>query len=261
MSPRLQRSLQSLVLAALGLFLLQKLWSGTLFWYINQRFALLVLLAAMAFLALARVVLPAPRAPAAATGKAGAPGPAHDHTPHPADDDAHGGAARVWGLLLVALPVIVGVLVPARPLGSRAVANKGINITAPLTAGATAPVQRALAPTDRTVLDWVRAFNAAGDPQTFAGEPADVVGWVYHDARLPADQFLVSRFAVTCCAADAVAVGVLVRWPGAARLDNDAWVRVTGPVEVDLFAGRATPLVTAAGVEGVAAPAQPYLYP
>ena len=268
LSLRTQRSLQALVLAGLGLFLLHKLWSGTLYWYINQRFVWLIVLAAAGLLALAALVLPRPR-------RAGelehSPAPEHDHHPphapepeHRHDhghDHAEGSAAPVWGLLLVAVPLALGVLIPAKPLGTAAIANKGINTTAPLTAGGGAPVQLELASTDRTVLDWVRAFNYASDPADYAGQAADVIGFVYHGAGLPEGQFLVSRFAVTCCAADATAVGLIVAWPEAAGLADNGWVRVRGSMAVGTLGGRPTPLIQAEQVAGVAEPDQPYLYP
>lgn len=263
MSLRTQRSLQALILGGLGLFLLHKIWSGTLYWYINQRFMILILLAAIGFLGLARTVLPSRRPAGQASGHdhehPPGPGPtqanAHDH------NQAQGGAGAVWGLLLVAIPLVLGLLVPARPLGSSAIANKGLNTSAPLTAGSAAPVQLEMASTDRNVLDWVRAFAYADDPLEYAGEAADVVGFVYHHSSLAADQFLVSRFAVTCCSADATAIGMLVTWPGAAGLESNRWVRVRGPVAVGTFAGRPIPLVMAEALEGVEAPSQPYLYP
>ena len=256
LSRRTQRSLQALVLAGLGLFLLQKIWTGTLYWYINQRFLLLILAAAVGLLALARLVLPGPRAKAT-----DAEAHEHDHHAHDGHDHDEGKGAPLWGILILAVPLALGLLVPARPLGSAAIANKGINTTAPLTAGSSAPVQLELASTDRNVLDWVRAFNYATDPATYAGEAADVTGFVYHAQGLPEGQFLVSRFAVTCCAADATAVGLLVQWPQAAALDNNSWVRVRGAMAVGSYAGRATPLINADSLEGVAEPAQPYLYP
>jgi putative membrane protein len=260
LSLRTQRSLQALVLAGLGLFLLQQIWTGTLYWYINQRFMLLILLAAIGLLALARVVLPSPRAKAEAADP-------HEHDHEHSEGEAHGHdhdenkAAPVWGLLFLALPLVLGLLVPARPLGTAAIANKGINTTAPLTAGSSAPVQLDLASTDRNVLDWVRAFNYASDPATYTGQPADVIGFVYHAAGLPDGQFLVSRFAVTCCSADAMAIGLLVDWPDSATLENNSWIRVQGPMAVGSFSGRPTPLIEADSLEGVAAPDQPYLYP
>jgi len=255
LSIRTYRALQAALLAGLGLFMLHKLWTGTLYWYINQRFWLLILLAAVGFLVLARVVLP---------GRRESEPP--DHQPdgeheHDAEHDHDHGTPRAWGLLFLAVPLLLAVVIPARPLGSSAISNRGINTGAPLTVGGGTPTQLDLAPTDRNVLDWVRAFNYSTDPQTYAGQPADVVGFVYHDGQLAADVFLVSRFAVTCCSADATAIGLLVRWPAAASLESNAWVRVRGPVEVGSLRGNPTPLVAAESLDGVETPAQPYLYP
>jgi putative membrane protein len=258
LSFRTQRALQALILAGLGLFMLHKIWTGTLYWYINQRFLLLILGAAIGLLVLARIVLPGRAAPELDHADADhhhEHGDEHDH------DHAHGGSGATWGLIFLAVPLALGLLIPARPLGSSAIANRGINTTAPLAAGGAAPAQLDLASTDRNVLDWVRAFNYAQDPHTFAGQAADVIGFVYHDAGLEPDTFLVSRFAVTCCSADAAAIGLLVRWPGAAALENNTWVRVRGPMQVGAYASRPTPLIAAESLEGVDPPAQPYLYP
>jgi uncharacterized membrane protein YcgQ (UPF0703/DUF1980 family) len=54
---------------------------------------------------------------------------------------------------------------------------------------------------------------------------------------------------------------MLVSWPDAEALEMNTWVRVRGPVGVGTFAGRPIPLVAAVALEGVEAPAQPYLYP
>ena len=259
MLPRTQRALQALILAGLGLFLLHKLWSGTLYWYINERFFALVLAAAIGFLILARTVLPPWRAAPAAVHPGQAP---HlhggDQRPH---DHAHDHAAPAWRLWVVALPLLLGLLIPARPLGSSALANKGLNAGAPLAAASGAGAEVSLAPADRSVLDGVRAFNYAADPAVYTGQPADVIGFVYHDSALGAGEFMVSRFTVTCCAADATGIGLRVQWPEAALLEGNAWVRVRGPVQPGIYAGRPIPVIAAESVEGVTPPQQPYLYP
>lgn len=254
MPTRTQRALQALILAGLGVFLLHKLWSGTLYWYINDRFFGLVLGAALGFLLLARTLLPAW---SAAPAHVHANGEAHDH---PEDHD-HSHAAPAWRLWIVALPLILGLFVPARPLGSSALVNKGLNTNAPIAAADGAANQVTLLPEARTVLDWVRAFNYADDPGVYTGERADVIGFVYHDSSLGDGEFMVSRFTVTCCAADATGIGLRVQWPNAAALEGNAWVRVRGPVQPSVYAGRPIPLVVAESVEGVEPPAQPYLYP
>jgi putative membrane protein len=259
MSLRIQRWLQAAVLAALALFIFQKFWSGTLFWYINDRFTLLTLGAALGLLLLAVMTL-RPRPAQLPDSPDAAPPAAHDH------DHAHG-ATRVsfLSLFIVALPAIVALLIPARPLGASAVANKGINAVAPLTAGGSAnniqPAKLGVASTDRTIIDWVRAFNYESNPAVFDGQLADVVGFVYHDSRLSAGQFLVARFTITCCVADAAAIGMVVTWPAAASLAGNSWVRVHGPVGTASLDGKALPLITATQVENVPEPTQPYLYP
>lgn len=264
---RTQHALQALILAGLGIFLLEKFWSGSLFWYINQRFAILTVLAAMGLLALAQSV---------SRRRAARPpnhehdlehGHAQDHEPaagesgHLHEGHSHGSLSP-WALLAVALPVLLGVLIPARPLGSSAMSNKGLNAAAPL-AGANGgqPQRLDLAPTDRTVLDWVRAFNYEADPSVFTGQPADVIGFVFHDGRLGENQFFTGRFAVSCCVADAAGIAVVTEWPNSASLPDNTWVRVRGTVQVAQLDGRALPLVIADSVETVPEPEQPYLYP
>ncbi|MGH2621791.1 MAG: TIGR03943 family putative permease subunit [Anaerolineales bacterium] len=238
---RLQRSFQTLVLALLGLFLLNKLWNGTVLWYINARFLPLTVIGAFGLLWLAQVRL----VNLQSTGEAG---------------HAHGGSSpSTWGLLALALPILLGLLIPPAPLGASAVANKGFAVVAPARAGGS-PVQLEMLPTDRTVLDWVRAFNYAADPAGYLGEPADVIGFVYHDPRLTGGEFLLARFTLTCCVADAAAIGMIVRWPAAAELATNGWVRVRGPVQLGDLEGRRIPLIEAQSVEAVPPPDQPYIY-
>jgi uncharacterized repeat protein (TIGR03943 family) len=254
MSRRTQRSLQALVLAGWGLFLLHQSGSGALDGYVDGRLAALALPAAIGFLALARIVLPERSVSEAAVPIA--PGalasPAHNQ------GEARGGAEG-WWLVVVVAPLIVGLALPARPLGSSAIASRGINMSALLSGGNTAPAPLAVPSTERTILDWVRAVRDAGDTPQFAGEAADVVGFVHHDTGLADGQFLLSRFVVTCCWADATAVGMLVSWHGSEALEADTWVQVRGPVAVGTHAGRPIPLVAAETLEGVEAPAHPYL--
>ncbi len=250
-----RRSFQAVILAALGLFLLSKIWSGTFFWYLNQRFLLLTLIAATGFLAMPLVVLLNRKKDAGEV-----PPPEQDHAPR--QDHAHDHAHQpVRGLIVVALPLILGVIIPARPLSASAVANKELNTTAALAAsGNVTAAELNITSTERTVLDWVRAFNYESKPAIFEGQMADVVGFVYHDARLPAGQFLAGRFAITHCVAEAVAIGVIVDWPKAALADN-LWVRVKGPIRVATLNGKPIPMIVAESVEQIAEPARPYLYP
>ncbi|MCA9965927.1 MAG: TIGR03943 family protein, partial [Anaerolineales bacterium] len=113
---------------------------------------------------------------------------------------------------------------------------------------------------ERNILDWLGEFQRSGDPAALAGQRADVIGFVYRDARFGADEFMVARFTVSCCVADAAPVGLVVRWPDGADLPTDQWVEVQGRFEVGVFNGRSMPILVAETITKTKQPPQPYLH-
>ncbi|MCS7039577.1 MAG: TIGR03943 family protein [Anaerolineae bacterium] len=240
------RSVKALFFLALAFFFARHFLSGTLFYYIGRRFAWLVPLAAVGCLLMALGVLfhrPEP----------------HDH----GEDDGHRhGYTLTWmGLALVVVPLLLGWLIPPRPLDSAALSTREIGLTAPDRV-ATGPIRPlSLGPREKNILDWLAAFAQNPDPQAFVGQEAHVVGFVYRDERFETEtSFMVTRFAITCCVADATAVGLLVRWPQAGELATDTWVEVRGRFALGVFQGQSLPVLVAESVTPVEPPAQPYLY-
>jgi uncharacterized repeat protein (TIGR03943 family) len=83
---------------------------------------------------------------------------------------------------------------------------------------------------------------------------------------LPAEVRRVARFRMTCCAADAVPIAVLIRWDKAASLRSDAWVEVRGEVRRETVAGREVTVIDVDpaardgdGVREIEPPENPYL--
>jgi putative membrane protein len=72
---------------------------------------------------------------------------------------------------------------------------------------------------------------------------------------------MVARFAISCCVADASAIGLPVVWDSAADLPQGEWIRVKGTFDVGAFNGDTVPVLQASSVEQVAQPEHPYLYP
>jgi putative membrane protein len=90
----------------------------------------------------------------------------------------------------------------------------------------------------------------------------DVTGFIYHDIRLKEGEFMVGRFALTCCVADALAVGLVVTtWPGASQLPDNGWVRVQGTIIPYALDNQVIPGIKAQNVESIPEPQQPYLFP
>ncbi len=239
---RAYRTFQALIFGGWGVFLLAKIGDGRILLYINQRFMLLILAAALGFLLLGQVALAA----------------------RPRMRDVSGDeltkVPSAWSLWILALPLLVGLLVPQRPLGSSAAALRGFSAGGLTAAGSGSGSPLSIPSAQRDVLDWLRAFQA-DSPRNLEGQQADLVGFVYRDPRLAPDHFIAARFSVTCCLADASALGVEVFWPGASGLVDSAWVRVKGRMTVRTQSGSQTPLLLADSVQVVPAPEQPYLFP
>ncbi|GIV83826.1 MAG: permease [Candidatus Roseilinea sp.] len=261
MNPRVEYLLRAIVLAASGLMFYAKISDGTLAFYINQRFAWLSLVAIIIYLALAMTMV----------YKAGL----HRRFDRPLGEltefdviplqahnrrrlNTHRASWLALGLLV--LPALLGFFTPARPLGASAIQSRGMGLTAPDRVGIVTQAQRA-ATGPKNILDWLREFSRTADLSAFEGKEADVIGFVYKDPRAKQDEFWVSRFAVSCCVADATALGLLVRTPKAEMLQVDSWVRVIGKFTMGEFAGERIPVIVAERVEPTQQPAQPYLYP
>jgi uncharacterized repeat protein (TIGR03943 family) len=231
MFTRLQNTVKGLVLIGLALFLTHRILDGTLLFYINRRFAWLTWVATLILLFMAY-----------ANQRARAAHPPHH--PH----DHHAGALNTWSALaLVALPLLLGLIVSPRPLGAQAAAGRETLFS------------RAAA--ERNILDWLRAFYADDDPAAFVGQTARVVGFVFRDDAYAADRFMVSRYVVSCCAADATVVGMVVAWPGSAALPLNAWVEVQGTLTLDPAGDDSTLIIAAQAITPTIMPDQPYLYP
>lgn len=162
-----------------------------------------------------------------------------------------------WIYLLLAVPLLFGVLVPARPLGADTLAGRGLELNLVAEGGRSATLSSDT--TTWNLLDWGTTLSMRGED--LYASPADVLGFVFLDERLGPDAFYVVRFVVTCCAADGAAVGLPVIWPDGASLTVNSWVRVQGSVDEAILAEVRQPALHATSVEPVPQPASPYLYP
>jgi uncharacterized repeat protein (TIGR03943 family) len=151
---------------------------------------------------------------------------------------------------------MLGILVPAQPLGADTLVGRGLDLSnAPLS---TQQVEGE--PATWNLLEWTTALALQGE--ALQGETVDVVGFVFHDERLSGDAFYVARYVVTCCAADAAAAGLPVRYPSGEALPADTWVRVQGTLStLTVGDAQAIPAIDAASVELVERPETPYLFP
>lgn len=244
MTMRSLNRLKALMLILTAVFFAAMLINGRLYFYVGPRFSWLALMAVCLLILLAgsyNLVL-------------------SDHEPRAAQevsDDLPVEHGAIWPILIAAVPLFLAVVIPAHPLGASAVPNRGVSTAF----SARDPSVFAADPSDRTVLDWVAAMSSNTNPAALNGQKADVIGFVYRDVRFGTDQFMVTRFTITCCVADALAIGIVVSALNASQFPADSWVRVKGTFSAGTLDAQPLPILVADDVSPIQPPEQPYLYP
>ncbi|MCC6615485.1 MAG: TIGR03943 family protein [Anaerolineae bacterium] len=245
---QLQAWIKAALLVGLGVYFIWIIVTGNVTNYINTRFAWLSYVAAAIFLVLgAWGLINAARAAR------------HEHEHHDHEHEHDHDHSMSWGILaVIAIPLVVGTLIPSRPLGAEAISG---DIAMTNSAAAANVTTFTINPLDRNVLDWLRVFSSTSDYQTLNGEPASLIGFVYREASFAEDQFMIARYSISCCVADASALGIPVMWADTAALDQGQWVHVQGSFQVADFRGDELPVLQAETIELVDQPEHPYLYP
>lgn len=167
---------------------------------------------------------------------------------------------RMPSLILMAVPLALGTLIPSKPLGADSIEAGSLRLGS--FSFGTANVALVDKPVlERNVLDWSRMFMGNASPTVFNDQPARVLGFVYHEPGFPDDTFMVARFTVSCCVADAIPLGLPAYYKGAADLEEGMWIEVEGTFRAQDFLGDEVPVLQVAKLTPTTAPAEPYIYP
>jgi uncharacterized repeat protein (TIGR03943 family) len=97
--------------------------------------------------------------------------------------------------------------------------------------------------------------------KNFIGKKMEISGFVYHEDDMKPNQFVVARFSVSCCSADASPFGVMIETSKANLFPKDTWVNVTGVIGTTTYAGNDIMKLDATKVEKIPAAKDPYVYP
>lgn len=244
---RTYRMFQAMILTGLGFFLLHRFWSGQLIVYVHRRFIWLVLIAALGLIVLAQSLF-------------------NNRPPIRSEVDGLlvdqlAPAGAKWRLMMMFLPLLLGILVPVRPLGAESAESRQVSQSiAFTTSGDVENTVLSLDPSDRSLLEWLWVFDITKDTSDLVGQPVNLEGFVLPDENLPEGQFLVARFIVTCCVADATAIGLAVEAPDINGQPFSGWVRVKGTMQVVYDQGKESLLIEADDIQSIPEPSNPYLY-
>jgi uncharacterized repeat protein (TIGR03943 family) len=165
------------------------------------------------------------------------------------------GRGQAWGLGLLLIPVVAIAALPPSTLGAYAASRRSNFIGAGFETSA-----KDISTGELTLVDLAGATRSRSGMRALserAGTEVSLVGFVVRDKGMPVDEFLLTRFIVSCCAADALSVQIRVLGVPPGQFQEDDWVQVTGsmfPLGEDIF-------VQVTDVVGVERPSRPYITP
>lgn len=180
----------------------------------------------------------------------------HDHEHHH-DHDHHHHEEITWVILaVIAIPLVLGVLFPANPLSADSV-NGGISMTS---VGVSNVDIEAIPSTERDIIQWLRLFEASEDLTVFNDQSVDLIGFIYDEPTFGDDHTMVVRFTISCCVADALAIGLPINTSDINIPEQGTWVRIIGILEAGVFNGNEMPIIIPQTIEPIEMPEDPYLY-
>ena len=163
-------------------------------------------------------------------------------------------ASEALGLVLMIVPLVAVLVIPAAELGALAASRKASS------GGLVAAINR-VAPTHVEEIGFAE-LNYASESNEYAlatgigpGREVHLIGFATGTGE--GDGFKLTRFYISCCAADAIPYSVAID-PAATGIDptNDDWLDVKGVIEEQ----NGNLVVIAAEAREVDAPEAPYLF-
>ncbi|MEM9218377.1 MAG: TIGR03943 family protein [Cyanobacteria bacterium P01_F01_bin.150] len=171
-----------------------------------------------------------------------------------------------WSTSLLLLVGLLGLWYTPRPFASDIALQRGVTDVVAVTRSQPQAFRVSIKPEDKSIVEWVRTLNVYPEPDEYKGQAVDVSGFVIHPPNLPENYMLISRFILTCCAADAYPVGLPVKLDGEALKGDrsgypaDEWFQVKGRMGTETINDDRRLTILATEIESIEEPRNPYDY-
>ena len=156
-------------------------------------------------------------------------------------------------MIAMVVPVLLLTILPPATLGSFSAGKRSAVTGAGFSASA-----GDIATGELTLVDVAAAQTTPEGERALArraGEQVDFIGFVTRYSDTPADEFLLTRYVVSCCVADATVAQVRVVNVTPGAFEDNEWVEVTGTIYP---IGREV-IVNASTIQDEPRPERPYL--
>ncbi|WP_421656199.1 TIGR03943 family putative permease subunit [Leptothermofonsia sp. ETS-13] len=242
--------LDVMAIAAWGLLFLKYWLTGKLYLLIHPNYMWLTVAAALALLILAGLrswmLIQQARRPAV---RGGAPNQHLTLLP------------PGWSSTLLLAIAILGMVVTPRAFASQTAIDRGIADTLTVTRVKPQAFRASEKSEDKSLVDWIRTLTVYPEPDAYTGQKAKVQGFVTYPPHLPNQYLLISRFVITCCAADVYPVSLPVKLSQSRETYKpDTWLEIQGQMVTETLAGKRQLVIEAKSIAEIPEPQNPYDY-
>ncbi len=166
-----------------------------------------------------------------------------------------------WSTALLLAAAILGLLITPKVFASQTAIQRGVTDSITMTRSQPQAFRGVNKPEERSLIEWVRTLAVYPEPDAYTGQAVKVQGFVVHPPELPSQYLLISRFVITCCAADAYPVGLPVKLTSNRdAYPVDTWLEVKGKMITETLSGKRQLTVEASSLNKIPKPANPYYY-
>ncbi|MBD2325443.1 TIGR03943 family protein [Alkalinema sp. FACHB-956] len=165
-----------------------------------------------------------------------------------------------WSSLLLLTVAILGLIIPPRAFASQTALQRGVNDSITLTRVKPQSFQTAKNPENKTLIEWIRELQVRPEPDLYTGQKAKLQGFVVHPPNLPQEYFLLTRFVITCCAADVYPVSLPVKVKTGDRnlYKPDSWLEVQGQMITETLDNKRQVVIQETTSQSIPEPKNPY---
>lgn len=166
-----------------------------------------------------------------------------------------------WSSGILLTTAILGLVIEPKVFVSETALHRGVNDFVPVTQVEPQSFGQVTRPEARSLIEWVRTLNVYPEPDAYTDQKAKVQGFVIHPPTLPDDFLIISRFVITCCAADAYPIGLPVKLTQSrSAYPPDTWLEIEGRMITVELNGKRQLAIASSSLNPIPKPANPYDY-
>ncbi|MFM7447138.1 MAG: TIGR03943 family putative permease subunit [Leptolyngbyaceae cyanobacterium] len=166
-----------------------------------------------------------------------------------------------WASLVLIVVAILGLVITPRAFASQTAFQRGVTDALTMTRVKPQAFRGSSNSEDKSIVDWVRTLSVYPEPDAYTGQKAKVQGFVIHPPNLPDNYLLISRFVITCCAADVYPVSLPVKLKVSRNTYKpDTWFEVQGQMVTETLNGKRQLAIAATELKSISEPKNPYDY-